>query len=181
MFAQKSRKILAQGDRDSACFLYSLANAAFAVTGIDSSEGNWTAAVEHISRPADYLRSECGTRRIDKSPRRLLSTAKSFLSDFLPEQELQVRLVRPIDKSSEFNAILSRESVLVMANRDHWFCLLEVYKRRAYVACSAALAEKGSGYRETREGKLKHLSNDSFPLASLEFYEPWAIQVARAV
>src|SRR4051812_45048303 len=82
MHTPVSRRILAQGDRDSACFLYSLANAAIALTG---DEGDWSAAVDAISEPRAYLRAETGTQAIDLRPQKLCETADDFLRNYRPE------------------------------------------------------------------------------------------------
>jgi len=173
------RLILCQGDRDSACFLYSLANAVHALTGEVVSEARWTSAIEQLKYPCDYLSANTGTRKIDRAPRRLLIDAKAILSAFYPVAQLKVSMIRPIDRSYEFGTVLSKRSVIVMANKQHWFCLLEVYRRRAFVACSAVWQDHGESYAELRQGKLQHLSNDAFPLSQLEFYKPWALLVAR--
>jgi hypothetical protein len=172
------RLILSQGDRDSACFLYSLANAVHAITGEVVSESRWTSATEQLKYPCDYLSADTGTRKIDRAPSKLRIEAEEILSALYPLGRFKVSIIRPIDRSYDFSCVLSKQSVIVMANKQHWFCLLEVYKRRAFVACSAVWQDHGRTYAEVRQGKLEHLSNDGFPLSQLEFYKPWALLVA---
>ena len=94
------RRILSQGDCDSACFLYALANASIALTEQEVTSTNWSEAVDSLPRTRPFLRASTGT---DGKPWEddfgcLTPTARRFLGAICKEP-LEVELSEGVDRT----------------------------------------------------------------------------------
>ena len=174
------RRILSQGDCDSACFLYALANASIALTeqpklGDEKWDGLWNEATDSLPASRPFLRSCTGTAPWDDQTQHLEAIASKFLTAIC-KGRLEVKLEELTgfkkDAARErISSLVSETSVVVAANKYHWFVVVEAEGPKWYVACSAHLNEVGSAYKEDNSPKFNRPYN-SFPYPQVESLYP---------
>ncbi|MFP5392051.1 MAG: hypothetical protein ACLGI6_11005 [Gammaproteobacteria bacterium] len=120
--------------------MYSLANAAVCL-GIERStlESAWSAAVTALAHPADFLDPTMGTGRNVDDPHADVVLARAFLDALSPGQFAVTLLDRTGDLLSSVRAHLNVNSVLLIDNTAHWYCIVDVEQHALHAACSAAL------------------------------------------
>ena len=168
------RKILSQGDCDSACFLYALANASIVLTeqpavGNKKWDDLWNEATDSLLATRPFLRACTGTAPWDDQNQCLEAIASKFLGAICKEP-LEVKLKEGVDRR-RIGDFVSETSVVVLDDGNHWYVVVETDGEELYVACSARLNEVGSAYQEKRTPSLHRLSNNCFPLEDCRVYK----------
>lgn len=148
------RSILSQGDNDGACFLYSLANAALCLgADADSVRTNWSAAVSGLRNPRAYLDYNEGTRDNTIKADVLLGT--QFLDALCPDSFVVSTLNHNANLLAAVEHHLNQDSVLVIDNQEHWFCIVDVRGEVLHAACSGMLNEPTAYEEWTTATRLK--------------------------
>lgn len=161
------RIIKSQGDLDSACFLYSLVNAAQCLSGKELGNKEWQCLISCVYDCKDYLTGSTGTKRIDHLPELISTLTVEYLKVLDPKRDYRVKILEKISKDDDLNTLLTKHSLLLIDNGEHWFCLLEVDDEYAYIACSAVWQDNRNSYREEKTPRLKRIYNDKFPVDEL--------------
>ena len=168
------RRILSQGDCDSACFLYALANASIVLTepkvGIKGWNDRWNTAIDALPNPSAFLRACTGT---DAKPweddfGRMTPTARKFLGA-ISTGPLEVELKEGVDRR-HIGDFVSETSVVIVADKYHWYVIVETDGSELYVACSARLNDVGAAYKEKRTPALRHPYNNRIPLSEFSVW-----------
>ena len=132
------REILAQGDRDGACFLYSIANAlgALACKSVDQDE--WLEGIRALPFDLrDYLAGN-GTENLDTNQHYL----EGFCQNFIEALGVDAKITwhEGLKSAGELRNILSPFNVFIMAVDDdaHWVAIVDTDDKDAvFIACSA--------------------------------------------
>lgn len=176
----KSRFIRAQGELDGGCFLYSLVNAVQCLTNTTLTLRSWSKLVAAVHDTRDYLDGRIGTLKTDENSNLQQLLAQQYIDILSPKDKLVAKVIEPIGRNSNLIQYLTPHSLLVMANDEHWFCLLDIERHQAYVACSWVLQEKCNAYLEETTPRLRRISNDNFRASDLVFFRNRAIQVKKS-
>ena len=175
---QLHRKIISQGERDGACFLYSMANSVMALTGKILKQDVWNDLIGALGDATDFLRSDTGTLKIDADDQELTRFASLVLKHVSPR-----RLKLEVDcgpRPTEVSNALSDSTVLVVTNNWHWFCIVDSDEQYCYAACSAKLHENPLTYREELSPKYCRIYNDAFPLKELKVSKYRCLRISEA-
>jgi len=188
------RHILAQGDLDGACFVYSLINAYVSLTS--RKPGNlgwdkrfydrWDRALAFIPHLSDFFRcgvdnQYSGTGRYNDDPRIFTFTAERVLNNISTKAESgrfnaihqDATTPRGLD-----NLVHDKSIALVCPNKEHWVACVQLYRTpyTVWTACSSAY-HSSDDYQETyheennvySNGKLA--DNCKFPFALQILFE----------
>ena len=173
-----NRSIRSQGDFDGACFLYSLVNAVYCLTGRQIEADGWARVVSEAYDARDFLNGQIGTAKIDNLPSLLSTLAMQYLRALDQITHYDVELVEGIKKVGDLQRTLSSKSVLLVDNGSHWFCLVDFYDDTAFAACSAALQDDPCNYSEMSSNRLRIIYNVSFPKKHLKFHKNRAFLIS---
>lgn len=164
----RKRKILAQGDRDGACFLYSAANAGFALTGKEISTKDWTKAVRSSPFDMSDFMAGLGTDKF-----KLASHFENIASDFLScvNKEIDINYIENISELKQIRKFIDDSSVLILGvdNDKHWLTVVDIEDGNLYCACSSrALSVDSSKYVEVKSPNYERYCNLIAPLKELK-------------
>jgi hypothetical protein len=164
------RRIFAQGDLDGACFLYGLANAVLCFTGDnDPVRERWSKLTGKIGRAKEFLNWESGTIFNKEYPKRDVVMARKYLKVLTDDAKFRVTLVSRSAAKSALKEHVRADSILLFDNGEHWSCIVEINRGRAYIACSAELASGSSEYSEELSVQFERPWNVSVRVDSLTF------------
>lgn len=174
-----SRKILAQGDRDGACFLYSIANSYWALTHKQLTRKKWEKSVHAIPfKIGDFL-SKRGTERLDENPEYFEGLCRDFLNQ-IQIDKFKISGKSDISEKSLRRLITSDQVVIVaIQNGDHWVTIVDVEERSFDIACSATALYLGPKYRENKSKKFGRTYNNKLSFQKLKLWDSYAILVKR--
>lgn len=179
------RTILAQGDLDGACFLYSLANAARCLVPKSATPFMWTKLLSAVGKSArNYLDGRIGTEPSDHDWQLQQSIAQQYMDILCPKNRVIALTFDGLDGAS-VGRYVTRRSVVVMPEKTHWSCLVEVRQEDAYVACSARWGQVLESqpkhslptYVEDKSPRLKRTYNLKRPTSELKLFEGRAIKL----
>ncbi len=173
-----TRQILAQGDRDGACFLYCLANAAQALTGKPVTGARWTRCI--LSLPydmRDYLAGR-GTEKLDAFPELLVGMARAFLDAL--GLRATIAWHERIDTLEVLQQQVSSTQVLIMAvdNGAHWVTVVDVSGQETFAACSAQALERNQQYAEQLSPNFGRHCNRHQSFASLNAEPGYGLSIS---
>lgn len=162
------RKILAQGDRDGACFLYSIANAvgALACKSVDRDE--WLEGIRALPFDMrDYLAGS-GTENLDTNQHYL----EGFCQNFLVALGVKTKITwhEGIKSTVELKNILSPYNVFIMAvyKNDHWVVIVDTdEKDSVFIACSAEALDGTYPYNEEISSRYHRAYNKKATFSEL--------------
>ncbi|MBJ6749886.1 hypothetical protein [Geomonas anaerohicana] len=174
----KERTIRSQGDLDSACFLYSIVNAAQCLSKQLVDERDWQRLISNAYDCKCFLTSCTGTKKIDHLPELLVSLTAEYLDAVKPEMEFNVEMLEGMSKNSDLKSMLNKNSLLMVDNGSHWFCLVDSDEEQCYVACSAVWQDSPKEYKEEKSPRLKRTYNCQFPVDELKFFKKRAVLVS---
>lgn len=145
---KNERQILAQGSRDGACFLYSLANAVQALTETNFNEKTWWAGLRSLPFDMSDFLSGRGTEKLDDEPDLLISLARNFIS--ASGSAIELKWVHGINDITTIKKQLSKESLLVIEvdAGDHWVTVVDTADGLILSACSAMALGSTAPYSE---------------------------------
>lgn len=183
MGARPERFILAQGSMDGACFLYSIANAAKALTGSKSlPPQHWSDMLQTLQRVGDFMDQQVGTENSDPRPQHQMGMVCRMVKALTPNRSIEVSLVSADDLAGKrLAALIDPESVLVVGTPDHWVCAVDVDQegRNMLVADSSQLHELGH-YTEQTDGRFGRVSNNTWSAApQKKYYRAFRIGAGR--
>jgi hypothetical protein len=165
MEKRHERFILAQGSMDGACFLYSVANAAKALTGGQSLRTqHWSSMLQTLKRVGDFMDQQVGTENFDPRPERQAGTVHRMMKELTPSRSISVSLVSSDDLTGRrLAALLDPKSVIVVGTQDHWVCAVDIdlEGRHLLVADSSQLHE-AEQYTERTDGRLGRVFNNTW-------------------
>lgn len=183
------RIILAQGDLDGACFLYSLVNAAQCLTQkVVTQElvvqSRWSKLLCAVGNARDFLDGRIGTKHSDSNWRLQELMAQQCMDILCPKTPVIAKTFHGLDGASVGRYVTSR-SVVVMPEPTHWSCVVEVRQENAYVACSARWGQVLDSqpkhslptYVEDKSPRLKRTYNLKRPTSELKLFEGRAIKL----
>ena len=171
------RFIRSQGDLDSACFLYSLVNAVQCLSGKKLLESAWQRLISCTYDPRDFLTSRTGTKRIDDHPHLIAELASRYIATLEPRGKYRVDLLEGLDSTFVEKNPLKKQTLLVVDNGTHWFCMLDSSGGQIFVSCSAVWQNNPAKYTELSSPRLRRTYNDSFPASKLVFFQQRALLV----
>lgn len=174
-----NRFIRAQGDLDGACFLYSLANAAQALSGKRISDAVWSKLVRIIHNPQDYLSVKVGTLHTDDNPIFQESLAQQYLNVLSPGVALHANTIHELGDGANPERYIGEKTVLVSADEEHWFCIVDAHDKEVYVACSCVWQRKLINYQEASSERLKRIYNEKFECGKLKYFGHRSILVSK--
>jgi hypothetical protein len=169
---------------DGACFLYSVANAAKALTrNKNVSPQRWTDMLQTIKRAGDFMDQQIGTENCDSRPQHQNTMVSRMMAALAPTDGITVSLVADEHLTGRrLAALIDPETVLVVGTLDHWVCAVDVDEegRNLLVADSSQLHEVG-GYVEQGAGQFGRISNNTWSAAPQKrYYRAFRIGVATA-
>ena len=159
------RKIWSQGDLDGACFLYSMMNAAQALYRIGSHndwKDRWSQLLTATSKRPDFLDWQKGTIQNASAPQRDMKQAQQCLKAILPGTFI-VKLVKATTGGELLDSVLDADSVFVVDNNDHWYCVVDADDDKVYAACSDELNRTSTKYSEGKSPTLRRTFNVAIP------------------
>lgn len=175
------RFIRSQGDLDGACLLYSLANAAQSLTGRQVQVAEWSAMIQSLPSTRDFLDNTAGSCASDDSKVAQAKLARNALGILSPTQPLTVETKEKLRDGSLALAKPEEGNVLVCANQQHWFCIVDSDDQFAYVACSWVWQLDPANYTEQVSPRLQRVFNDAVPIKELEFFKNRALVVRNTL
>ena len=163
-----ARKILAQGDRDGACLLYSLANAAQTMSGKTLTVASWTRALDALPLATGEFLTKRGSASLDHFPHCLELLAATFLAS--AGLEVDVVWTDGLSSPTRLKKHLDAGDLLVMEvdNGAHWVTALDASSDEVFFACSLQLLGAVQSYQEALSPHLNRLFNYRATFAELE-------------
>lgn len=171
-----SRFIRSQGDLDGACFLYAVFNGAQTLLGKKRSRVLWRRLVEVSNSPVSLLGGD-GTRLIDEQDSLLSELVASHL--LLLGCAVRVDLVAPL-RDGTLPKGIGKNSVLILDDASHWYCVVEVSAGVAYVACSAIWQKDPRKYSEEKSPRLGRHYNRRLEAKDMRYFRGRAFLFTRA-
>jgi len=164
-------KIYRQGRFDGACFLYSIANAVYALTSREISDKKWDEMIDHMPFPVDFLKNDGGTTRYDDKHTIYEFALSNALAIF--NTRLKLELVN-IKNSKDIKNHIDKQSVVIFATKggptkyqkdigSHWVVGVACDTQNINIACSWVWFARDSDYSEDRDQETKRYYNDLFP------------------
>ncbi len=179
--AKKAYRILGQGHLDGACFLYAIANAMLCLTRREIKslpQKNWSEMIAFLNA-GDFLDGRIGTKRTDDNADLQALLAHQCISSLDPSSKYEVKTKRDLDSLSNFDEIVTNDTVLLLPTLEHWYCLVDSKDTNAYLACSSKWHEPQAKYEEKESPRLHRVYNKKIALEKLEIYDERAIAVSR--
>lgn len=176
--AKEKRTIRSQGDLDSACFLYSIVNAAQCLSKELVEERDWQRLISNAYDCKCFLTSETGTKKIDHLPELLVNLTTEYLNAVKPEMGFIVEMLGEMGKNKDLKTVLRKNSLLMVDDGSHWYCLVDSDENHCYAACSAIWQESPKEYSEAKSPRLKRTYNRKVPFSDLKFFKKRAILVS---
>jgi len=169
------RKILAQGDRDGACFLYSIANGYSALTSKQLSRDKWRKSINAIPFRIDDFLSGRGTENLDDKPEYFEGLCRDFLSN-----EFEVTGKKNIsEKSLRTHITKNQVAIVAIENGEHWACIVDADNELFYIACSAAALESHTTYAEKKSLQLDRFYNSKLSFTELKLWNSYALLINK--
>lgn len=183
---QTKRFIRSQGDLDGACLLYSLVNAVSAINGEQIAAVKWSNLLKEIYDGRDFLDTRIGSGRMDLVLYTNTALFKYYLEALAPNAKFNVEILsnerginRILEKNKEckkeyevksnlknIKNLIDADSVLIVANKEHWFCIVDFDDSYAKIACSSTFNEFLE-YSEQKSYKLKRIFNNKQAIHSI--------------
>jgi hypothetical protein len=170
-----SRKILAQGDRDGACFLYSIANSYSALTSKQLSRDKWRKSINAIPFRIDDFLSGRGTEKLDDN----LEYFEGLCRDFLSNEFEVTGKMNVSEKSLRAHITEDQVAIVAIENGAHWVCIVDVDNELFYIACSAAALESQTKYTEEKSLKLERFYNSKLSFTELKLWNSYALLINK--
>lgn len=164
---KKTRRILAQGDRDGACFLYSIANAAGALTGRVVTQPKWVKCIQSLPFIMSDFMAGRGTEKIDWKPHYLEGFCHDFLSALEVPSEVSWR--EGLKSSKQLASLLAKDQLFIMGVYDdaHWVTIVDTDGEVVFIACSSEALDGEHPYSEKLSPRLKRVYNKQSTFAEL--------------
>ncbi|WP_330113966.1 hypothetical protein SA496_14430 [Pseudomonas sp. JS3066] len=174
------RELWAQGDADSACFLYCLVNAAFLLNGKQVTGAKWRKAISQMPARADDFLSGVGTGRIGDHPESLQKLSDSFMSALGVSIESEV--IHDVSSHNKLSKSVKANQVVILAinNGDHWVTAVDTSRSEIYYACSAQALSGRLPYAEETSPRLGRLYNARATFSDLKVWDSFAILLTRS-
>lgn len=179
------RNILAQGDRDGACFLYSIANAVGALTKGAITQAQWKNWIQ--SSPFcmnDFIKGD-GTKKIDSKHHHLGGLCSDLFDTLMKSSKkmngcFEVEWINGLNSIKKLGAVLSPSKVLIMGinNDEHWVTIVDVDGKDVFISCSAEALNGVSEYFEKKSPKLNRFYNKKTTFHDLEAGEGYGLLIS---
>ena len=172
-----TRKILAQGDLDGACYLYSIANSYFALTSKQLTSAQWKHSLCASPFKLDDYLSGQGTEALDHTPDYLEGLCRNFLGEI---KNARFEVTRSENVSSRsLRAALSEKQVVIVAfsDGDHWVSIVDADQQKFYLACSAVALTSKAPYKEEKSPNFKRAFNKTSSFDDLRIWNKYALLV----
>jgi len=179
--AKVSYRILGQGHLDGACFLYAIANAMLCLTNRTSRRlpsKRWSEMISFLNA-GDYLDGRSGTAKTDDNPDLQQLLAYECISRLDPQSTYVVVTKKHLTWRSNFDRLVTKDTVLLLPTREHWRCLVDTQDKLVYFACSTAWQESRNKYREGASPRLNRVYNTTAGFKKLRIYHKRAILISR--
>ncbi len=179
--AKNAYRILGQGHLDGACFLYAIANAMLCLTRPESKSvrpKNWSEMIAFLNA-GDFLDGRIGTQKTDDNAELQALLAYQCISKLDPSSEYAVNTKLGLNSRSDFDEIVTNDTVLLLPTQEHWYCLVDSKDKIAYLACSSYWQKPRDKYEENESPRLRRLYNTDIALKDLDIFQKRAIAVSR--
>lgn len=173
------RKILAQGDRDGACFLYSIANSHMALTKKQVTQKKWEESIAAIPFRVDDFLSGNGTLRLDDNVVYLEELCRDFLEKIQPDQFKITS--KNANSDNSLRGLITHQQVAIVAINEglHWVSVVDADETYFHIACSAAALELGGEYTELKSDKFQRAYNLKLLFEDLKLWGNYALLIRR--
>ena len=153
-----TRKLLSQGDRDGACFLYAIANAFTCLTNTQPGQADWDRVIDIFPEKnrADFLKGNIGTGilfdEFEKGAFDLQNLIQRVLECFsasVVKNVYKIKYFEDITKKSDVGNLIDQKSVVLFCYlNEHWVVGTaydpDTKPPMLYVACSAQVNDEGN-------------------------------------
>lgn len=168
LYDKPMREILAQGDRDGACFLYSIANAVGTLACKSVDQDEWLEGVRAVPLDMrDYLAGS-GTEKLDSNQHDLEDFCQNFLIGLGVNAKISWH--EGLKSVGELKNILSPYNVFIMAVDDgeHWVAIVDTDEiDTVFIACSAEALNGTYPYIEEISSRYHRAYNKQSTFAEL--------------
>ncbi len=129
------KKIYTQGTLDGACFIYSLANAYYALTGEIITPMKWERCVNASPLSMQDFMTRRGTTKLDGDPRWYEIACETFLA---PSGKKFSASYVSYTSYEKLKASISRSSVIILLvdKESHWLTAVDAADKQIFAACS---------------------------------------------
>ena len=173
------RVILAQGDLDGACYLYSIVNSVFALTSMQLTTAQWRRSLRKLPFKLDDFLSGDGTKLIDETPCYLEGLCRNFLENIW-RARFEITQLKRVASKSLLSAITDNQ-VAIVANDDgkHWVSVVDADQDLFYLACSAEFGNSGTKcqYSEKHSPNFHRIFNKTASFAGLRIWNNYALLI----
>ncbi|OYW40426.1 MAG: hypothetical protein B7Z35_01165 [Hydrogenophilales bacterium 12-61-10] len=175
---KKKRQVLAQGDRDGACFLYAIANAAGALRGKVITHTQWLKCIRSLPFDMGDFMAGRGTEKIDWKPHYLEGLCRDFLAALDVRSEVSWR--DELTSPKQLRNLLITNQVFVMGVYDdnHWVTVVDAVGETIYAACSSEALDGEREYLETSSPRLARVYNKQGTLAELRAEKAYGLLIS---
>lgn len=174
-----SRKILAQGDRDGACFLYAIANSIQSLKDKPVSQRQWGKCIQQLNFNLDDFLAGRGTEKLDDNPIYFELLCKEFLKVL----NVKLKIVSHVDISSSADlkrhVLLDSAMLATIYGGAHWVAIVDVNGDDIYMACSAQALSGRSPYREARSPQLNRVFNLKLKFDELDLWKNYGLLISK--
>lgn len=103
----------------------------------------------------------------------------AYLRGSAHEERQPPRTYLPLNKHCAFDEIITDRSALVLADTQHWYCIVDFDSDHLYIACSWVLHEQGRLYKERKSRGLGRVYNRVDPRERLRVFQSRGFMVAK--
>jgi hypothetical protein len=172
-----NRKILAQGDKDGACFLYSIATAYVALTGKTITRSKWTSAIRASPFKMEDFLSGRGTEKLDDNTEYFEGLCRDFLSSISGDQ-FEVTSQWKLTRKSLCTTITKNQvAITAINNGNHWICITDFENEKFNIACSSKALDDILNYTENSSIEFKRTYNKSLTFPQLKLWQEYALLI----
>lgn len=174
-----NREILAQGDRDGACFLYAVANSIPALLNKLLSQDQWGQCIRQLPFKLDDFLAGRGTEQLDDNP----IYFEIFCEEFLKVLNVDSKIVSHADISSsaDLKRLVQQDSVILATiyGGDHWVAVVDAQGDDIYMACSAQALSGKAPYREAKSPRLNRIFNLLLKFDDLDLWKNYGLLISH--
>lgn len=173
------RKILAQGDRDGACFLYAIANSIQALRDKPVSQAQWCKCVRQLPFKLDDFLAGRGTEKLDDNP----IYFEMFCEELLKVLDFDSKIVSHADifSGADLNRLVQPDSVMLVTiyGGAHWVAIVDMQDDDIYVACSAQALSSNAPYHEARSPRLNRIFNLRLKFDDMDLWKNYGLRISH--
>lgn len=174
-----NRKILAQGDRDGACYLYAIANSVQSLSNKPVSQAQWGNCIGKLPYKLDDFLAGRGTEKLDNNTIYFETICNEFFIKM--NFDAEVHSLFDIVSSADLQSRCELNSVILATiyGGAHWVSIVDVNGDNIYMACSAVALSGKTPYREDRSPRLNRLFNLKIKFDELALWRGYGLLISQ--